>query len=563
MLCYPLYVLTLLRYSWYVSIIATEREGGGGNTAGKQMSFFEDEIKKRYSVLVEQAEKLKGSIRILRAQNEQLHSMLKKETEKSKMYKDAFENIFINNIGNAWEVYPDEEKEKMSVEDKISLFNKEVNISKLYIREQALNMVNEIKKSEDEKDKEIVSLNAQIENLRKKLANVSGERYNLPQSSSEENSDEPKTADNSEKKPKEGSGEKKDKGNDVKNSLKILFSDDLLARPKPKAAVPKSALKANEGGANEDNPEKVKPHQESEETDKGTKQEKKAEEDTDAKTESPTREVDFWGKYHTDEKYKKWADENFKAIDKFINNTNPDIGSVIMAIGSTGEYTIKGISSVAPKESNLSDSKVRKVLNLMIEKSLVSEGEVVSTNTTGRKSKTYVLSPFGNMWYAIKAMENPKKSLLVVGASEQKSKEHYSFISNIKDILEKNGFETATEVSLTTSDGRKSIADISASDERYTNLRIECERGNYSKKDYIDKFKRALDVSERLLVAVPSEKVKKEIQEAVEEAIREVYHGIGNMKKAGRSYRVFTETELKNHPKLIYPESQNRYRGRG
>jgi hypothetical protein len=126
-------------------------------------------------------------------------------------------------------------------------------------------------------------------------------------------------------------------------------------------------------------------------------------------------------------------------------------------------------------------------------------------------------------------------------------------------ILNDAGYETYQEVSLPTkTTGEYSIADISANKDDYMNIRIECEMGNYDLPSYVFKFAKALEVSDRLLVGVPTIVVKDKIIDAVKELIREHFGGTDNFVRAGKFYRVFTLEELHRNPNLILPDNKGR-----
>ena len=120
------------------------------------------ELRRQFNVLREQNEKLLGSIKVLRATNEDLSVKLEETREERDTYKKAFNEIFINNIGGAWENYDEAKKKAMSLDDKISFFNKELNLSKLYIRD-----VMEMRREEDKA--KIETLETELRKLTKEL----------------------------------------------------------------------------------------------------------------------------------------------------------------------------------------------------------------------------------------------------------------------------------------------------------------------------------------------------------------------------------------------------------
>ena len=115
------------------------------------------DLRMRLNSLREQNEKLQGSIKSLQATNENLQLTIEATKEKANQYKKAFEEVFIHNIGNGWERFSDEQKAKMSLSDKVSFFNREVNFAKIYIRDTM----------ERRHQKDVAALHTKIEELEK------------------------------------------------------------------------------------------------------------------------------------------------------------------------------------------------------------------------------------------------------------------------------------------------------------------------------------------------------------------------------------------------------------
>ena len=76
-------------------------------------------IKMKLNAMIEENEKLKGSFKLLQSMNESLQIDCKKKADEAKKYKKAFDDIFVNNIGNKWEEFSDDERNKMSLDQKI------------------------------------------------------------------------------------------------------------------------------------------------------------------------------------------------------------------------------------------------------------------------------------------------------------------------------------------------------------------------------------------------------------------------------------------------------------
>lgn len=60
------------------------------------------ELRARYNTLLEQCQKLQGSVKILQATTDELTVNLEKAEKDRDKYKKAFEELFINNIGDEW-----------------------------------------------------------------------------------------------------------------------------------------------------------------------------------------------------------------------------------------------------------------------------------------------------------------------------------------------------------------------------------------------------------------------------------------------------------------------------
>ena len=241
---------------------------------------------------------------------------------------------------------------------------------------------------------------------------------------------------------------------------------------------------------------------------------------------------------------------------------------VLLIIGSTGLYTQddifqEGITQGYWDDTATSRNRISRAIPKLTGKGgqqpFLVEGSSEQPTGKGRTKNSYLLSPMGEAWYALTTKLDPIKSLSIVRAKEQKSVAHAELIQRMLKILKDNGYETYQEVSLPTkTTGEYSIADISANKAQHLNIRIECEMGNYDTPAYIFKFQKALEVSDRLLVGVPTQAVKEKITDAIKELIRENYKGIDNFAKAGKFYKVFTLDELSHDPDLILPVSKGR-----
>ena len=112
-------------------------------------------LRMRLNALKEQNDRLIGTVKVLEATNEQL--TLKNESLEKlyKEFKDAFEDVFIRNVSDSWARVDDETKRTMKTQEKIYFFNREVNNTKIAIRDYLLD---KLKSMEKEKDEQIAFL---------------------------------------------------------------------------------------------------------------------------------------------------------------------------------------------------------------------------------------------------------------------------------------------------------------------------------------------------------------------------------------------------------------------
>ena len=82
------------------------------------MSTFEQEIRIKLNALKEQNDKLIGSMKSLEATNEHLVVTNEKLKEDLAKTKKAFDEVFLKNIGGAWESYDEDKKKRMTLSDK-------------------------------------------------------------------------------------------------------------------------------------------------------------------------------------------------------------------------------------------------------------------------------------------------------------------------------------------------------------------------------------------------------------------------------------------------------------
>lgn len=506
------------------------------------------ELRRQFNVLREQNEKLLGSIKVLRATNEDLSVKLEETREERDTYKKAFNEIFINNIGGAWENYDEAKKKAMSLDDKISFFNKELNLSKLYIRD-----VMEMRREEDKA--KIETLETELRKLTKELET---ERVKKENAETIANSVGVGTTDPTLGKKVE---EVKEKEENLGNRIASLIGgeklkgagfglkdvgkqkSDNVAKDKPSTSPPTPKLQPETKKASDWVPKVPEQKEEAEETHNFFK-----------KT--------FPNK--TKEERNKML-LTARQIDAFLEKSLPLGREVLIIMGQSGEYTIKDIISYGLKEKifegdagALYNKIATKTIKTLIERGLVKEfeesKEMVSSGF-GRSAKNYGLTYVGVVWYAISEKTDPLISKYDILIREHKSPRHGKDIEMLKAILEEAGFECHSEESARTNTiGTKAIADIIAFKDGKKRW-LEVEEGNYSTEDYIYKFKKVLDVERSFAVIVPTIKIQQHIKDVVDELKRE-YGGVDAFAKLGYGIDVYTLREVKAMPSIIFPREE-------
>ena len=501
------------------------------------------ELRRQFNVLREQNEKLLGSIKVLRATNEDLSVKLEETREERDTYKKAFNEIFINNIGGAWENYDEAKKKAMSLDDKISFFNKELNLSKLYIRD-----VMEMRREEDKA--KIETLETELRKLTKELET---ERVKKENAETIANSVGVSTTDPALGKKVEEQKEK------LGNAMTNLFvkgagfglkdvdkkkSDNVV---KDKPSIPTSTPKPQS------------------ETKKAPDWTPKVPEQKEEAEETHNFFKKTWPNKTQEEQNKMLL--TARQINAFLDKSLPLGREVLIIMGQSGEYTIKDIISYGLKEKIFEGDKgalynkiAIKTIKTLIERGLVKEfeesKEMVSSGF-GRSAKNYGLTYVGVVWYALSKKTDPLISKYDILIREHKSPRHGKDIEMLKAILEEAGFECHSEESARTNTiGTKAIADIIAFNVKDGKKRwIEVEEGNYSTEDYIYKFKKVLDVERSFAVIVPTIKIQRHIKDVVGELKRE-YGGVDAFAKLGYEIDVYTLREVKATPIIIFPREE-------
>lgn len=505
------------------------------------------ELRRQFNVLREQNEKLLGSIKVLRATNEDLSVKLEETREERDTYKKAFNEIFINNIGGAWENYDEAKKKAMSLDDKISFFNKELNLSKLYIRD-----VMEMRREEDKA--KIETLETELRKLTKELET---ERVKKENAETIANSVGVGTTD-------PALGKKvKEQEEKVQDTMTGLFKKGK-SQIKGASVELKDVDKQKSDNAGKDKPSTPKPKLQSE-TKKASDWTPKVPEQKEEAEETHNFFKKTWPNKTQEEQNKILL--TARQINAFLDKSLPLGREVLTIIGQSGEYTINDIISYGLKEKIFEGDKgalynkiAIKTIKTLIERGLVKEfeesKEMVSSGF-GRSAKNYGLTYVGVVWYALSKKTDPLISKYDILIREHKSPRHGKDIEMLKAILEEAGFECHSEESARTNTiGTKAIADIIAFNVKDGKKRwIEVEEGNYSTEDYIYKFKKVLDVERSFAVIVPTIKIQQHIKDVVGELKRE-YGGVDAFAKLGYEIDVCTLREVKATPSIIFPREE-------
>ena len=511
------------------------------------------ELTKKYNTLREQNERLLGSIKVLQATNEELASTLKESEKKKTEYKKAFDELFINNIGNAWEVYDEKKKDSMSLSDKINFFTKENNLAKIYIREK-MEQKNEKYKNELEK------LRDETNSLREELKAT---RARADQAEKVNSLGNVKSADDMDFSSPAVSKSAKD--NVDKKKAELESSIGGLLKRKSKTGLKGSSFVPSPEGAGTTSDKPTKP-------DSNTSSKPKVEEKQNVEKKNisqPEPEIieesdedDVIGYFSTkfspevQSKYKKAYTDFYLAQKEKRQNEF----ALLQTFAETGCYTLSDATRI--QLSDKLDSNVKasskyqrniEAINFLKSQKFVMQvaSDIITNAGYGKTPNLYKLTDTGKVFYMLNFKRNPKKSKFDILIKEQKSPSHGANIEKLFNALKVAGYECYQEDSKKTVDtGETSIADIVAYKNNKT-FRIEYEEGNYSINQYVYKFKKCLEVSKSLIVVVPTNKAKSHVEDGINSLIREEYHGREAFSKKGLNYYVFTLRDVLASPNII------------
>ena len=511
------------------------------------------ELTKKYNTLREQNERLMGSIKVLQATNEELTSTLKESEKKKTEYKKAFDELFINNIGNAWELYDDEKKNSMSLSDKINFFTRENNLAKIYIREK---MEQKSEKYKDELEQIRDKNNSLMEQLKaaKDRADQAIKVNSLGEVKNADDMDFSSPA--ASKAAKENVGKKKA---ELESSMVGLLNRKKKTGLKGSSYVPSpsgSTPTSNEPKTMENN--NLSKYKE----DESQKVEKKHIQEPETEVVEENDEEDIIGFFSTklspdnQSKYKKaYTDFYLSQKDKRQNEF-----SLLQIFAETGCYTLSDATRIQLGDkldtkitSTTEYIKNTKAVDFLKKQKFITQvtSDLITNTGYGRTPNLYKLTDTGKVFYMLNFKRNPKKSKFDILIKEQKSPSHGANIEKLFNALKVAGYECYQEDSKKTVDtGEASIADIVAYKNNKT-YRIEYEEGNYSINQYVYKFKKCLEVSKNLIVVVPTNKAKSHVEDGINSLIREEYHGRKEFSKQGFNYYVFTLRDVLASPNVV------------
>lgn len=482
------------------------------------------DLRMRLNSLREQNEKLQGSIKSLQATNENLQLTIETTKEKANQYKKAFEEVFIHNIGNGWERFSDEQKAKMSLSDKVSFFNREVNFAKIYIRDMmerrhqkdvaALHTkIEELEKSNKDLASKASAVDAEINNTKKDRASTSsmGKNTEVEDRGTDKSFLKHNSAPKTDGKPKQGFMP-------FMNSDKS--ADELKKDLEAKRKQPKQTM--SEGMANvlkskgNSTVNKEALSKESKKEAEYTKDDEAQE--IDLKMLIPQKrnirkklmemQSDIRKKVISD------ATKNFIELDE---TKRKRFARILFTFGATGEFTVSDIYNDAQRDAtyyhlnrgtktnekrilrglDVQGTSIYKMLQGLNELGYIESGEKIKMGT-GSPVTPYFLSTNGNYLFALLFETDPVISKLELVSKLQKSTSHGVHIQQVFGILTANGYSCKEEDSKITDDGKETICDILASKNGFE-YRIEYEEGNYSEKGYDNKFRNILNVTDFLI----------------------------------------------------------------
>lgn len=529
-------------------------------------------MRQRLMSYEEQNQKLQGTIRHLQAVNESLQIDNKEWEKKCKEYKDAFDDVFLKNIGNAWERYSDEEKKKInsSLKKKVEFFNKEVNLIKIMIRTEMEKQRKEIEKKLKSVEKELKGYKDKEEMDKKNIPDVDAsvntgkkDNHEEPQFDNEDDDPVEKLRESSRKK-EEVQERRTTDGSSRFSSIfggKGTKNSFVGGEPKKESSSTNKASEKKSSNTNEnsDKGETQKTHQKQNSKPSSSSSpstnDKEQPSTVNVSTKVKRVELDYKKKWKTlDEKKKKHILEKVQGIVK--NGLTDNETKILEIIAETGKFFISDISKEAEARGiSLAQGKIYNIKEHLISVGLASEGEEIS-QISGRPAKPIYLTPYGFWLYVFRTKNNPIKSLIDVMAKEQKSVDHGVHIHQLVELLTKAGYSCVQEDIKKTSLGEGTICDILASKNKKM-FRIEYEEGNYPKEGYMEKFRRILDVDKFIIFVGVDREAKEKIEHYFDEYVFTKYKGKKSFHEKGNTSLFVSLAQIKQNPDVIWKHWDN------
>lgn len=516
-------------------------------------------LRMRLNALKEQNDRLIGTVKVLEATNEQL--TLKNESLEKlyKEFKDAFDDVFIRNVSDSWARVDDETKRTMKTQDKIYFFNREVNNTKIAIRDYLLD---KLKKMEKEKNDEITELQQKLEGIeREKIA-----RENRPYENKDEGNDIIKNAvdgwNANKTNEKEGSPDDKEKRDAHKRAMSTQNGKSVFSMFKNQSAPPKEAVfskqEEDQGQTNKIHLTYVPPVFKEISKDKAVTE--------GLRYIEVKKKLDELNEDETNETVGPILEKVVKEIPR---ERQPVVFLLLKIIGETGWYTIKDFNEEIQRrlkeETDETEKKklesvagnpkaIQTQMFYLKESGLIDSIDSAVSGGKGRPSKAYILSHNGHILYTYLYKEDPVRSIYVTMAKDQKSVEHATNIKKVLDILEANGYVCTQEDKIDLPDGRSSICDILTQKNGHQ-FRLEIEDGNYNKQKYFEKYEKILLVDNWLIFITPTAKEKEKLKKHFVDFIAErIYNGMDGFKQAGKKHIFLSIAELQENPDVFYDE---------
>lgn len=484
-------------------------------------------LERRYLAARQQIEKLQSNIQILTSTNDDLTDISDDLRKQMKEYKKAFEEIFIHHVGASWDNIPPDERDKMSLTQKIEFYKREVSNTQAYMRKSfdefqggAVEQAKKLEEQLKEEKRKNNELQTEILNLKKdtkKNNRIVNSDY-MDKIKKNQAQQENKLAEPSDEKGNSHSetqaGMRKAAStpfsfDKIKKNRERLNQKDKIQTDKEKKDADAKNILNNLGKERKEN--KAKEPEKNVSTKEETKsklQQKTIENPEKGETKPATgaKQKSISEKQGMREKFSRLSKEEQKKIFSMViplidpNSTQQLSGTTLhtfYAIGSTGLFATKDITSIMSdeKDASFGGAKVhfdsaknasRPLLKLS-ELGLISS-QKIKTAGAGASTNCYELTSLGKWTYWLGFQEEPEQSVLSIISKDQKSLQHAVDIMLLANTLKNLGYKCRQEFGEMTEEGG-SISDILADKGNYR-FCIEYEEGNYNADGYAQKFRR-------------------------------------------------------------------------